>query len=345
MMAFRDITGNSRVKSILRKALARQRLPNSLLFIGPEGVGKYDTALVVAKALNCLKKTDDACETCAVCASINEDLEGGRFPDVISFRPKKEILTVDEMRFLKQTCYLRPMSARKRVFIVNEAEKMNENSANSLLKILEEPPLFSHIILISNNPFLLLPTIKSRCQILTFSPVSREDIEISLTERGYTPEKARILSLMAGGNLKLALEMEWDEVKEIKARAWEFFMSILHKEDAASVLKDLVFRQKKDGAEDLKKILGILMFFYRDIILLKQEGDIDLLLNPDYFKDLKKASDVLPLPRLQLCLLEIDRTLYIMKKNVNFQLNLSAAYLLLSEHIATRTGINSDTIV
>lgn len=340
-MAFKEITGNPRVKSILSKALANNRLPNSLLFIGPNGVGKCETALVVAKALNCLNKSNDACETCSACSGIN----AGNYTDVILLNPAGDTYIKDQISFLKQTCYLKPMVGKKRVFIVNEAEKMNEHAANSLLKVLEEPPLFSHIILISDNPFLLLSTIKSRCQILTFSPVSREDIEISLTERGYTPEKARILSLMAGGNLKLAMEMEWDEVKAFKARAWHFFISILNKEDTAAILNEFVFRHKQDGAEDLKKVLGILFFFCRDILLLKQEGNTDLLLNPDYLSGLKKAADMVPLQGLQLCLAEIDRTLYIMKKNVNYQLNLSAAYLHLSEYISTPAGINSDRIV
>jgi len=329
-MAFKDITGNNRVKSILSKALARERLPNSLLFIGPDGVGKNETALVVARALNCLNKKEDACEICSACTSINEDVEKGSFPDVIKLGPKNDVLTIDQMRFLKNTCYLKPMVGKKRVFIVNEAEKMTEKAANSLLKILEEPPLFSHIILISNNPFLLLPTIKSRCQILNFSPVSREDIEIYLTERGYKPEKARILSLMAGGNLKMAMEMEWDEVKEIKARAWELYMSLFYKENAASTLKEYHVLQKLQAAEDLKRILGIMLSFCRDIILIKQKGDIHLLLNPDFLSEMKKTADKLSLQRFLECLKEINRTLYMMNKKVNLNLNLNAAYLHLS---------------
>lgn len=329
-MAFKDITGNKRVKSILSKALAKERLPNSLLFIGPDGVGKYETALVVAKALNCLNKKNDACETCSACVSINEDTKGGKFPDVIKLNPKNDTFVKDQIGFLKQTCYLKPMVGKKRVFIIKEAEKMNDHAANSLLKILEEPPLFSHIILITNNPFLLLPTIKSRCQILTFSPVSREDIEKSLIQREYSAERARILSLMAGGNLKFAMEMDWDDVRKIKASAWNFFLSLVYKDKAASVLNEFALRQKIEGADFLKEILGILLSFCRDIILIKQEGDIDLLLNPDYLSDLKTAAEKMPLESLQFSVTEIDRTLYMMKKKVNFNLNLNTTYLHLS---------------
>ena len=157
-MSFSDIVGNGRIKRILGKALERGRLPNSLLFAGPQGVGKIDTALVAAKALNCLTLTADACEACEACTAITK----GNHPDVMRIEPEKEILKIEQMRILKEAAYLRPMVGRKRVFIVEREESMNSEAANSLLKVLEEPPAFSHIFLITSNPFIILPTIRSR---------------------------------------------------------------------------------------------------------------------------------------------------------------------------------------
>jgi DNA polymerase III delta' subunit len=142
--------------------------------------GKRDTALVLAKALNCQKKKDDACEACASCKAVN----AGNFPDVMEIQPEGNVLKIEQMRLLRDIVHLKPMTGKRRVFIVAEAEKMTEEAANSLLKILEEPPLFSYIILMTDNPFLLLPTIKSRCQILNFLPISREDIEKILVHKG-----------------------------------------------------------------------------------------------------------------------------------------------------------------
>ena len=113
-MGFKEVIGNSGVKKILHRALKQKKLPNSLLFAGPEGIGKKQTALVVAKALNCLKKTSDACEECTHCIAINN----GNFPDVMVISPAKDVLKIDQMRLLKDTAYLKPMVGYKRVFIV-----------------------------------------------------------------------------------------------------------------------------------------------------------------------------------------------------------------------------------
>ena len=104
-MAFDDVLGNSRTKRILKKSLERNRIPNSLLFYGPEGVGKRDIALVLAKAMNCLKYRDDACDVCPSCHAI----ENGNFPDVMVLSPEKNVLKIEQMREMKQTAYLKPM--------------------------------------------------------------------------------------------------------------------------------------------------------------------------------------------------------------------------------------------
>ena len=127
-MAFQDILGNKRVKTILSKALQRSRVPHSLLFVGPEGVGKMETALVVAKALNCLKKTENSCEECTSCVAINKK----NFPDVIEVLPKKNVISIEQMRLLKSTAYLKPMVGKKRVFIIPDAGMMSEPASNSI---------------------------------------------------------------------------------------------------------------------------------------------------------------------------------------------------------------------
>lgn len=171
-MAFKDIVGNERIKHILRLSLQKGRVPNSLLFCGPEGVGMRAMALALAKALMCEKKQDEACETCPVCRSMHLDPEENRCPDFIVYSPEKDVVKIEFMRELKELAYVRPMLGGRRVFIVDEAEKMNVEAANSILKILEEPPPYTYIILIATNPELVLPTIKSRCRVLSFAPIS-----------------------------------------------------------------------------------------------------------------------------------------------------------------------------
>lgn len=320
-MAFKDILGNERQKKILRKALQKDRIPNSMLFCGLEGVGKKSMALVLAKAMNCEKKKDDACEVCSPCKAISR----ANFPDVMVISPDGNIIKIDQMRILKQIAYLKPMVGQKRVFIVAEAEKMNEEAANSLLKILEEPPLFSFIILVTHYPDMIKPTIKSRCHILSFQPISREDIEKILLEKGFGKERAKIISLLVGGNLKKAINLEWEEIQAKRAKAWELFLSLLKKEKVATFLKNYV-SSRGLMREELEEVLEIFSSFCRDLILIKEKSDIRLLMNPDYAAEFKKTENFLNLDKAMDYLEKIDYALYAMQKNLNMNLLVTSLF-------------------
>jgi len=313
-MSFHNILGNRRAKKILSKALQRNRVPHSLLFVGPEGVGKMETALVVAKALNCLQKTDDACEECNSCEAINKK----NFPDVMEIPlpkknsqidQKKKDKQIDQIRDLKSTAYLKPMVGKKRVFIILDAEKRSEPASNAILKILEEPPSFSHIFLLTDNPYLILPTIKSRCQVLSFGPVFKEDIEKVLLEKGYAAEQARVISLVVRGNLKYALSLDWEELQEKRQKAWQVFIALIRKENASNFLKE--FSSSRNlGREEIEQTFEFLSSFCRDIVLIKEEGDSSVIMNPDYGQDLREASRLLSLEQALDFLSKIDYSLY-----------------------------------
>jgi DNA polymerase-3 subunit delta' len=320
-MAFKDIAGNSRVKRILRRALQRHRLPNSLLFSGPAGVGKTATAVTVAKALNCKAGKDDACEECESCKAI----EAGRFPDVLGIAPEKEVIKIEQMRFIKQMAYLKPFSGTKRVFIVEQAEKMNEESANSLLKVLEEPPSFTHIILVTSNPFLILPTIRSRCQVLGFSNIGREEIERILAEQGYPEEQAKALSIIVGGNLEKAMGLDWDEVRGKRQSAWGLFLSLLEEKGSLDFLSDFVFQQRAAAKDDFERTMEMFASFCRDIILIKEHGESRFLLNPDLEEALREAEGRWSLERTQNCLVRTESVLSGLSGNRNLNMNLQAA--------------------
>lgn len=315
-MAFNDISGNLRVKKILRKALQKQRIPNALLFSGPEGVGKKEAALVLAKALNCEKREDDACEVCVPCRAI----EKGNFPDVMVIEPLGNVIKIEQIRLIKRTAYLRPMTGEKRVFIVNESEKMNEEAANSFLKILEEPPSFSFIILVTSNPHLILPTIKSRCQILSFSPISKEEIEKILIEKGYDKEQAQLISLIVHGNLEHALSLEWEEIQNKRKEAWEQFLSLLHKDEVSLFVRNYAFSRKQFQKEELEERLEFFSSFCRDFILVKEKSESNHLLNPDLSLKIQEEEKLFSRKQLMECLKLIDFTLYALHKNINVNL-------------------------
>jgi DNA polymerase III delta' subunit len=320
-VSFNNIIGNSRVKNILKKGLKKERIPNSLLFSGPDGVGKKKTALVLAKAMNCLSMSDDSCEECANCRAINNN----NFPDVLILAPKKDVIKIDEIRMLKQIAYLRPMVGKRRVFIVQEAEKMTEPASNSFLKILEEPPLFSHIFLTSRNPYLILSTLRSRCQILTFSQISRKDIQEELINNGYDEYKAGLISLLVKGNLEQAVKLKWEDVQPKRQRAWELFQALTGGKNAAGMFKNL-FSSGKEFRKELEQILEILITLMRDLLLIKSSRGQGLLLNPDYADKIGETAGVLSVEKSMAYLKLLESIHYSLQKRVNVNLLVSSLF-------------------
>ena len=331
-MAFKDIAGNDRVKHVLRMALKRRRLPNSLLFSGPAGVGKVATAVTVAKALNCAEHGDDACDACLSCRTIQDVFldrdKRGLAPDVmfIEIEENKKKVAIDQIRLLKQTAYLRPMSSRARVFIVLKADEMSEDASNSILKVLEEPPPDSTLILVTERPHLVLPTIRSRCRILEFALVAREEIARALVAAGEPADRARLLAFLANGSLENALERNWDEVLEERRAAWGIFRALLAGGGGTDFLNAFAFVTRAMGGDDLRQTLELFASFARDVLLIKEGGEARLLLNPDLEAGLREAARTAGRGRLQSCLTAVDGTLAGLEKNRNLNLLATAFY-------------------
>jgi DNA polymerase-3 subunit delta' len=311
-MAFKDVAGNVRIKRLLKLALERGRVPNSLIFAGPEGVGKTDMALTLAKALNCQAMTTDSCDACPSCRTI----DNGAHPDVMALTAEIRDVKIEQIRLLKHMAYLRPMTGRRRVFIIEEAENLNEPSSNSLLKVLEEPPSFTHIILVTPSPFRLFPTIRSRCQTVTFAAIGREEIEEILLERAFSPEQARILALLVGGNLERALELDWDEVRSLKEEAWGLFEAIASP-DRSSQFLERFGAVPKAVQEEFGGVMEVFSSFARDILLLRLGGDAALLLNPDFEGRLREAASSWSVPQVLGVLAELDVLLVELAGNLN----------------------------
>ena len=331
-MAFKDIAGNDRIKHILRTALRRHRLPNSLLFSGPAGVGKTATAVNVAKALNCRTLEDDACDACASCWAIGEAAKDpereGLAPDVmfISIEENKKKIAIEQIRLLKQMAYLRPMSARVRVFIVRGADAMSDDASNSILKVLEEPPSASTLILVTEKPHLILPTIRSRCRTLEFSLVAREEIAKALVAGGQPADRANLIALLSNGSMETALDQDWDEILESRQRAWELFRALLAGGGGTDFLQEFAFVTRAMGGEDLQWTLEIFASFARDLILIGEGGAGRLLFNPDLEGELRQAAELGSLRRLQSCLASVDAALAGLDRNMNLNLLATAFY-------------------
>jgi len=316
-MSFKEIVGNEQVKQILKLSLSKDRLPNSLLFVGPAGVGKLKTALTVAKALNCQEMRGDSCDHCDSCQKIDRS----QHPNVriIAREKGREQIVKEQIDEINYLATLRPWNQGKVVFIIDEAERMNETVANSFLKTLEEPRFFAYFILITEDLQAILPTIRSRCQVLKFKPLSQEDVEKALVIQGLSAEQARLMATATDGNLEVALELSWDEFINVRNRAWLLFRQLLETVQAEDFLNLVAGRARKDIMEEFKEMLLFFSVFFRDLLVLI-EGKSDFLFNPDLRSELESLSRQLPAERAARGVSLIEDFLGRLKKNPNLSI-------------------------
>ena len=188
-MPFEHILGQSRPLNIVRRMLSSGKIPHAFLFTGIPGVGKYTTALALARALNCTQSTADFCGTCVSCKKI----EANKHPDITLIGPEKNVIKIAQIRNLQQDIVFAPIEATWRVIIIDQAETMNKETANCLLKTLEEPPSATVLILVASATSRLLPTVLSRCQKIVFSPLSRHTVQTLLENEGIPRNRPKLL--------------------------------------------------------------------------------------------------------------------------------------------------------
>ncbi|MBX3438323.1 MAG: DNA polymerase III subunit delta' [Planctomycetaceae bacterium] len=227
---WRELRGHIRQREQLAQAVRRGRLAHAYLFIGPEGIGKARFAECLAQSLLCRQRaagTIDACGVCTGCiqvqAATHPDLIRVRLPDGKRELPIELIIGAQERRGREGLCHelsLRPMSADRRIAIVEDAHTMNTASANALLKTLEEPPPGSVLILLTPSSDAILPTIRSRCQPLMFAPLNDGEIAALIRDLGWADddEVIRTTAALATGSLATARQLLQPELRQLRLR-------------------------------------------------------------------------------------------------------------------------------
>ena len=166
-MEFKDIIGNTEVKEYLNKSINQKNILHSYLFLGTDGIGKLLVAKAFAKKILCLENADEDC-SCKSCTCFN----GGNNPDFYCINEEGTTIKIDEIRSLTEKVIEKPIVSNRKVYIINDCDKMTPEAQNCLLKTLEEPPEFVVMILISSNENVILNTIKSRCMSIKFKNIS-----------------------------------------------------------------------------------------------------------------------------------------------------------------------------
>jgi DNA polymerase-3 subunit delta' len=273
-MAFADVLGHERVKSILASALRHGRLPPALLLSGPEGVGKKALALVAARALLCEGAPGDVCDECAACRRALRGLH----PDLVVVEPEGGSIKIDRVREAARQIGSRPFEARARAFVIDDAHLLTEQAANALLKSLEEPCPTSHVLLVSAAPQALLPTVRSRCQALRLDMLPRALLARHLEQRcGLDADEARLRASLSGGSLGQALAFEPLAYRGLR----DALLALLEALPRQGPLERMDTAEKLAGIDDLPLALTALRALLRDVAVLAAAAPASALLNPD----------------------------------------------------------------
>jgi DNA polymerase-3 subunit delta' len=347
LIMFSRLTGNERVKEILRRMLAARRVPGALLMAGEDGVGKRLFALELAKALNCRTPVDtEACDVCPSCTRIMQfslpaadDKDAHRkiiwsaHPDVGIARPYNRAILVDAMRDLEREANFRPYEGAARVFIIEDADKLNEASSNALLKTLEEPPATTYLVLLTSRPAALLPTIRSRCQPVRFAPLTPAEIEAHLLgdkQQKLSQADARLLAHVARGSIGRARAGELDGYRQRREAMLEVLNALALSGDRARLLRASEEMTDAKRKEEYEPRLDVLETLIHDAWTLVLDASAKHLVNPDIDAQLKKIAARLSSRRAAGWLSQIETHRRGLEVNINRKVATDALFLAMS---------------
>ena len=321
----KNIVGCDFPKKILASAVISGNHAGAYLFFGPRGVGKTLTALEFAKALNCESPVEGgSCDTCASCRSIDH----GNSPDVTLWSPEGQNTKIEQMRHMREEAWHAPLRAKFKVNIIEKADTMNEESSNSVLKLLEEPPDYLVNILLYENTSKILDTIASRCAKIRFTPAPAEEVISFLTEtRGADPERASLCALHSGGCPGRALEIldddRFDEKRAVIADAAE---SILTRDIHSALIHGERMRSLTDGSQkdSAKEALDMLAVYLRDIYAASLDPENADIVNADQAEEIRFRASRAGNKDLPGVIRQIIETGYALSGNANPQIALES---------------------
>jgi len=292
---FEDILDQDTAKGILINSIQSGRLAHSYLFTGPHGVGKIMMAKALAASLNCPNSSGvDGCGRCVICRQI----EQGGYPEFLIVAPEGNNIKIDQIRELQSRLCFAPAIGRFRIVIVDMAESMTEEASNSFLKTLEEPPQNNILILNAEEADDLLPTIVSRCQKIPFRPLGVQVIAGFLErEKGVDGERAAVIAKISEGSLGKAISMLEEGFLETRDQ-WLRILGQCFDQPKGELLETaskLVSSLKTKGRGKYKiggltDLLALWATWYRDLMVLKQGGGEELVINQDFRRTLKKVT-------------------------------------------------------
>ena len=329
MAQFRDIIGQEQIKEHLRNAIITDKVSHAYIINGEKSSGKEFIAKVFAMALQCEKGGEEPCQECHSC----KQALSANHPDIIRVTHEKpNTISVDDIRAqVNNDVGIKPYSGPRKIYIINEAEKMTPQAQNALLKTLEEPPVYAVILLLTANVNSLLPTILSRCVVLNMKPVADELVKKYLMEQlQVTDYKAEVCVAFARGNIGKAKALASSEdFENVKAEALALLKYIQDME-----LNEIIAAIKKitEYKLEINDYLDICAIWYRDALLFKATHDANHLVFREEIQALRRTAQHSSYEGIETILKALETAKRRLNANVNFELTMELLMLTIQEN-------------
>lgn len=310
-MYFENIIGQDFAKKYLTNSIKKNKLNNAYMFEGMDGIEKKKFADELSKLL-----------------LDYENLENS--PDYVLIKPDGNSIKIAQIRNLQSDIVIRPHKDYK-IYIINNAEKMTVEAQNALLKTLEEPPNYAIIILVTNNKESLLETIKSRCDIIKFSPIPIEDLKRYLINTGIEEERAQLLAIFSRGSIENALNLSQSSEFSMMREDIQQYIQIMLDKNIVEILNIPNNMEKYRGK--IIALLDMMINYFRDIILLKENVNKNMLINVDKLVFIQNMSGKISYSQLSKIIDIIEDAKSKIKSNCNFNISIQVMSLNIYEVI------------
>lgn len=329
MAGFLDIIGHNQIVDHLKTAIRMGKVSHAYILNGESNAGKMMLAEAFAMALQCESENEDACMNCRSCHQAAEH----NHPDIIYVTHEKpNVISVDDIRHqLNNDIVIKPYSSKYKIYIVDEAEKMNIQAQNALLKTIEEPPAYGVILLLTTNADAFLPTILSRCITLNLKSVNEELIKEYLMKKYQIPDyQADVCAAFAQGNVGKAIQLASSgEFNELKSAA----ISLVKKlEDMDLYELNGCIKQVNEYKSRIQEYFDLLTLWFRDVLYMKATNDVNNLIFKDEVYDIKKQAARRSFSGIETILQTLEQSRVRLNANVNFDLVIELLLLTIKEN-------------
>ncbi len=329
MAKFADIIGQEQLKEHIQNAITSNKVSHAYIINGERNAGKEFIARIFAMTLQCEKGGTEPCNECHSCKQTSSHNQ----PDIVYISHEKpNSIGVEDIRGqINNDIGIKPYSSPRKIYIMNEGEKMTPQAQNALLKTLEEPPEYAVIMILTDNVDALLPTIISRCVVLHMKPVSDKLVKQYLMEELGVPDyKANICVAFARGNIGkaklLASSEEFEKVKDEAITLVKYINDMEIHEIVKAIKKIMEYKL------DVNDYLDILTVWYRDVLLFKATKDMNSLVFKNEIQQIRRVADRSTYEGIETIVSALQQAKRRLEANVNFDLTMELMLLTIKEN-------------